>query len=214
MDKISIELNNIDFSYEQDAMIFKNFSLKIDNGIKIGLYGPSGSGKSTLLSLMSGLLIPLKGSILWKVNETVYKNKEINKIRAQYSSFMLQHHFLLNYLNLKENILLAFPFNPSNDHIERCDELISTLGLSKCKNRLPKNLSGGEKQRTALGRTLVNEKGLIFVDEPTARLDRKNARDISDLLISVLKDQTVVFASHDEYLLDKCDRLVNIGNLK
>jgi ABC-type lipoprotein export system ATPase subunit len=213
MESISIKINNLLFYYEEESILFNNLSYCIKNKSKIGICGPSGSGKSTLLALITGMLKPKSGDIIWEIDNKKYLNEQISFIRSKKSSFMLQHHFLLDYLTAEENILLAIDNKPSKNDRENCIKLIKQLGLEKCYKRFPKQLSGGEKQRVSLGRALINKKNFIFVDEPTARLDRKHAKEISDLLINVLEDQTVIIATHDEYILKKCDKTLKIDKI-
>ncbi len=199
--------------------VFENFSLSVAQGETLAVTGPSGSGKTTLLNLLGGLDCPDTGTIIVNGKDLAnLADTELAQFRNREVGFVFQDHLLLPQCSLIENILL--PVLPSTVNvapdkiIERAKQLLQRVGLADRATHLPGELSGGEKQRTALIRALINEPSILLADEPTGALDREN----SDILVELLKEVnqefnvTIIFATHAEHLAEKMNRLVRLNS--
>ena len=196
-----IELENITKTYfngesgvERDVL--KGISLSVNKGDALSIVGPSGSGKSTLLNIIGALDMPTSGTVKFKGNEIIdYTDNQLAEIRNKKIGFVFQSHHLLPQLNLLENVLL--PTIPVKEKVrkkfamERAMSLLEEVGLSDNIHQLPGQLSGGECQRTAVVRALINEPELILADEPTGSLDNKSAEIIGELLSKINKEKKV-----------------------
>ena len=167
-----------------------NFSL--EEGEIITVAGKSGSGKSTLLNVLSTLDNPDEGEV--KINgkniET-YSDNEISKFRNSYIGFVFQFHHLLPDFTVIENILMPAWIKRDKSKLNKAYELLETLQLMGIKDKYPMELSGGEKQRVAVLRALINRPKILFADEPTGNLDEKNALLLVDLLRKINRDYKV-----------------------
>jgi len=188
-------------------------SLDINPGELVLIMGPSGSGKTTLLSMLGGLLRPTQGNIKIDNHDlTTLSASQLNSIRALKIGFVFQAFNLLEALTVEENIL--FPATLKQGGIAaaraRADKLIQDLGLSHRRNALPNTLSGGEKQRTAIARALINEPRLILADEPSGNLDSQTGQDVMMILHDIARDEgyTVVMVTHDPRVEDIADRIL------
>jgi len=187
-----IKVKNISHFYGDEQVLF-DLSFEIKKGEFIFLSGSSGSGKSTLLSILSTLLKPSSGEFLLD-SLHVGDINNIDKFRQENVGFVFQFHYLINYLNVKENIALA----ALDSKKQNIDKILQDLGILDLASRYPNEISGGQRQRVAMARALVNEPKIIFADEPTGSLDSKNSKIVYDLLAkAVKKGTTVVVASHD-----------------
>lgn len=195
-----ITLKNVCKKYDRDFAL-KNVNLNIKKGSFVAITGESGSGKTTLLSILSTLLKPNSGEIVFE--DTEYKEiKNIDKFRQENIGFVFQFHYLINYLNVKENILLANE-KASDKSIE---ELLTILEIQKLKNYYPNEISGGQRQRVAIARALINRPKVIFADEPTGNLDSKNSLNVFNLFKSLANNGvTIVVATHDKELAKLAD---------
>lgn len=171
-----------------------------------GILGPSGSGKTSLLYLLSGIRQPSKGEIYF--NEKLYPRSQEGRslLRRQNMGFVFQQHFLINYLNVKQNIRIGAS-KEGKDADMRAQNIIQRLGLDGLENRKPYELSGGQRQRVAIGRALANDAKIIFVDEPTAALDHHTGRKVVDYLYEFATDTCVVTVTHDESILNNADKV-------
>ncbi|WP_417334178.1 ABC transporter ATP-binding protein [Halarcobacter sp.] len=195
-----ITLKNVCKKYDRDFAL-KNVNLNIKKGSFVAITGESGSGKTTLLSILSTLLKPNSGEIVFE--DTEYKEiKNIDKFRQENIGFVFQFHYLINYLNVKENILLAN--EKASD--KEIDELLTILEIQKLKNYYPNEISGGQRQRVAIARALINRPKVIFADEPTGNLDSKNSLNVFNLFKSLAKSGvTIIVATHDKELAKLAD---------
>jgi len=195
-----ITLKNVCKKYDRDFAL-KNVNLNIKKGSFVAITGESGSGKTTLLSILSTLLKPNSGEIVFE--DTEYKEiKNIDKFRQENIGFVFQFHYLINYLNVKENILLAN--EKASD--KSIDELLTILEIQKLKNYYPNEISGGQRQRVAIARALINRPKVIFADEPTGNLDSKNSLNVFNLFKSLAKSGvTIIVATHDKELAKLAD---------
>ena len=197
--------------------VFDDFSLSVNAGETLAVTGPSGSGKTTLLNLIGGLDSPDSGKIVVNGKDIAnLADTELARFRNQEVGFVFQDNLLLPQCTLMENILL--PLLPSTSNcspqktVERAEMLLERVGLADRATHLPGELSGGEKQRTALIRALINEPSIILADEPTGALDRKNAENLVELLKELNQEfsVTVILATHAEHLSAKMSRAISI----
>lgn len=189
--------------------VLKDVNLKIEEGEFVAVIGPSGSGKSTFLTLAGGLQQPTSGEIYINNNLiTEYSDKELNKMRLKDIGFILQASNLVPFLKVKDQFKL-FDKIMSKDRVDRRDEILEDLGIADLKNKLPEDLSGGQNQRVAIAKSLYNDPTLILADEPTASLDSDRAFEVTEILAqeAKAKNKAIVMVTHDERLLDKCDRV-------
>lgn len=190
-----INVKNLTHYYGKDKAL-DNINLQIQKGGFISLIGESGSGKSTLLSVLSTLLKPTNGEMVYEnIN---YKDiKNIDSFRRENIGFIFQFHYLINYLTVKENISLANE-KASKKQIE---ELLDLLKIKELINKYPNEISGGQRQRVAIARALINNPKIIFADEPTGNLDSVNSLNVFELLKTFSnKGTTIVVATHDKNL--------------
>ncbi len=188
----------------------KKANVNVAKGEFLGLVGPSGSGKSSLLYVMSGLKQASEGEVEFEGSsyQSMANGKLIDLRRKRYG-FIFQQHFLINYLSVFENIMVgALEQNASAR--KRANELIAELGLEKQKNRLPWQLSIGQRQRVAIARALINEPAIVFADEPTAALDQTTGHQVVDLLAHYRGHGSIVFVTHDPEMLTQADRVIRM----
>ena len=183
--------NNINKSFNlgvQKIDVLQDVSLTIQEGEFVAIMGKSGSGKSTLISILAGLDIPDTGSIVLNGNElTTLNEDQLASKRQSDISFVFQSFHLIPTLTVAENI--GFPLKISrNFNQKHVDELLQKVELTHRANSFPHQLSGGEKQRTAIARALISQPKILFADEPTGNLDEKNANSVMDLLINLQKE--------------------------
>jgi putative ABC transport system ATP-binding protein len=188
--------------------------LDVREGELVLIMGPSGSGKTTLLSMLGGLLRPTSGQIFISGMEITSMNESgLPDIRARKIGFIFQAFNLLSSLTVQENVLYPatlIPPSAAKPAKERASELLSRLGIHQRKHYLPRDLSGGEKQRVAIARSLINEPKLILADEPTGNLDSKTGFEVMMILHDIARDEgrTVVIVTHDPRLEDVADRIL------
>ena len=179
-----------------------DINLEIEESEKIAISGKSGAGKSTLLHIMAGLDKPTNGSVSYNGKDLsrISINK-LSKIRLLNFGFVYQFHYLLEDLTIEENISIPAMLNGTynNDMKNQIHEIMHNLNIIDRKDHLPWKLSGGEKQRAAIARALINKPKFLFLDEPTGNLDRDNARIIQELIIDISDNYGValITATHD-----------------
>lgn len=206
-----------------DLHVLKGVNLHIPQGEIVSIVGASGAGKTTLLQILGTLDLPdkRKESEL-KVNGTdIYSlsSRELSKFRNENIGFIFQFHQLLPEFTALENVCIpAFIKKTSRETAEkRGKELLEFLGLSKRANHKPSELSGGEQQRVAVARSLINNPGVIFADEPSGNLDSESAENLHKLFFELRKEfgQTFVIVTHNEELADMADRKLTMvdGNI-
>lgn len=209
-----IQLSNITKSFGT-LQVLKGIDLHIGKGEVVSIVGPSGAGKTTLLQIMGTLDTPDTGSVIIDgIDITRLKDKDIAKFRNQRLGFVFQFHQLLPEFTALENVMIpALIGGKSKKHIQaRAKELLDFLGLSSRYNHKPAELSGGEKQRVAVARALINNPAIILADEPSGSLDSKNKAELHQLFFD-LRDkygQTFVIVTHDETLSQLTDRTIHI----
>ena len=203
-------------SGSSQRQILNQLDLQIEKGERVAIIGPSGSGKTTLLNLIGTLDRPDSGKIIFDgVDITSLNDKELAKFRNTKIGFVFQLHHLLPQLSLTENILLPTLADSQlhgNETIARSQKLISRLGLSAVAKQRPGELSGGECQRTAVARALINRPGLLLADEPTGALDHRSALSLVDLLVELNAEEgvTLVVVTHSMEVARKMETIYSM----
>ena len=202
-------ITNLTHYYNKDLAL-ENINLEIKSGEFIAIIGESGSGKSTLLSILSTLLKPTSGDIVYeKIN---YKDiKNIDDFRKNNIGFIFQFHYLINYLSVKENINLA----NEKASKEEIFNLLKLLGIENLIDKYPNEISGGQRQRVAIARALINNPKVIFADEPTGNLDSKNSLNVFEIFKSLCeKGTTIIVATHDKELANLTNKIYEVKDGK
>lgn len=191
--------------------VLKGIDLQIAKGEIVSIVGSSGAGKSTLLHILGTLDAADQGEVLFNSQAvTKYKSAELARFRNRHIGFIFQFHNLLPEFTAVENVCLPgfLAGRPENEVIPRAKELLSMLNLSHRFEHKPSEMSGGEQQRTAVARALINSPEIIFADEPSGNLDSENARELHEIFFRLRHDlhQTFVVVTHNEQLADMADR--------
>ena len=209
-----IEINNITKSFGS-LQVLKGISLHIDKGEVVSIVGPSGAGKTTLLQIIGTLDAPDTGTVrVDGIDTTTLSQNKLSDFRNQHLGFVFQFHQLLPEFTAIENIMIpAYIAGRSNKEAKaRAEELLQFMGLTNRAQHKPAELSGGEKQRVAVARALVNNPAVILADEPSGSLDTKNKQELHQLFFD-LRDkfgQTFVIVTHDEELATLTDRTIHM----
>ena len=210
-----LEAQNIVKSYSH-LMVLKSISLKVERGSIVSIVGASGAGKSTLLHILGTLDHPDDGNVFINgLNLTQLKGNELAAFRNKNIGFVFQFHNLLPEFTALENVCIpAYFANNKSDKevVSRGMELLDLLGISARKDHKPSEMSGGEQQRTAVARALVNNPAIVFADEPSGNLDSHNAEELHKLFFKLREEleQTFVIVTHNEELADMADTKLEI----
>ncbi len=191
-------LNNLTFTFEAQKLYL--------------IFGPSGSGKSTLLNLVTGLDLPDKGEVSFKSeNINQLSEDKLAVIRANNFGIVFQFFNFLNSLSIKKNILLpSYLVGPANT--DNALKLMKTLGIDQLADSFPHQVSGGELQRAAIARALINNPDIIIADEPTGNLDTENSYQVMTILkkLAVEEKKTVIVVTHNQELISFADQIVHL----
>jgi len=217
-----IELKNISKHYitNKKTKILKKINFKFKKGLIYSLVGPSGSGKSTLLNLLSLIDKPSSGEIIINNNSTKYNDISQNdQLRADKIGIIYQQNNLLPDFNALENVYLARLAidNNKNSAILEATKIIKSLGLLNRLNHFPSELSGGELQRIAFSRALINKPEIILADEPTGSLDQSTAKEVFKILYKLKsKNRLIIYATHNRLFANMADCKLEMidGNIK
>ncbi|WP_223789760.1 ABC transporter ATP-binding protein [Marinicella meishanensis] len=210
-----LSAQNVEKSFQLDDLhidVLNDISLQVKQGEFVAIMGKSGSGKSTLLSLLAGLDQPTKGLITLNGDDLTQMSEEELALKRQADiGFVFQSFHLIPTLTVQENIEFPLTIARRSDS-ERVKELIDAVELTHRTGSFPHQLSGGEKQRTAIARALVANPKILFADEPTGNLDEKNADQVMQLLLSLQKafNTALVIVTHDPGLAKLADRTITI----
>ena len=200
-----IELKNVNKIYKtkaEEIHILKNVNLSFSKGNFVSIQGKSGSGKTTLLNILGLLDVPTNGDMLIDDKLINYKDEKIkNKIRNEKMGFVFQFHYLLNEFIALENVMMPALINKKfnkKEVREKAMELLELVGLSERVKHKPLELSGGEKQRVAIARSMINDPEIILADEPTGNLDTETSLVINNLFkkINEEKKQSIIIVTH------------------
>ncbi len=200
-----IELKNVNKIYKtkaEEIHILKNVNLSFSKGNFVSIQGKSGSGKTTLLNILGLLDVPTNGDMLIDDKLINYKDEKIkNKIRNEKMGFVFQFHYLLNEFTALENVMMPALINKKfnkKEVREKAMELLELVGLSERVKHKPLELSGGEKQRVAIARSMINDPEIILADEPTGNLDTETSLVINNLFKKINEDkkQSIIIVTH------------------
>ena len=219
--EILLSAKNISKTF-QGKKVLDNININVKEAEIVAISGASGAGKTTLLNILSTLDRPdvNNSSSLFIDNHEVFnlKENELANLRNQKIGFVFQFHELIPELNVLENVCLPGWIKKDVDVKKKAKKLLKYFGLQEFANKKPLTLSGGEKQRVAIARSLINNPKIIFADEPTGNLDSKNSKILFDLFFKLRDDYncSVIIVTHDEKSADICDRklLIVDGKIK
>ncbi len=216
-----ITLKDVSKSYhlgETTVHALNNVSLEIKKGDSISILGPSGSGKSTLMHIASGLDLPDEGKVIWdKRDISNYPTQKLARFRNNKVGFIFQQFFLLPKMTVLENVLLPTQYANSKENIQQqAKEILNLVGLENRMHHTPNQLSGGEQQRVAIARSLINNPEVIFADEPTGNLDSKTGRKIMAILKKLNNENkiTLIAVTHDPLVTEYTQREVRLADGK
>lgn len=202
-------------SSDYQVQILKGINLDIKKGEFISLMGPSGAGKSTFLQLLGGLDRPTEGEIQIEGRKiSTFTDHELTLFRRRHLGFIFQFFNLMPTLSVLENV--ALPLLLDGKKLKKVrgevEDIITRLGLSHRLGHRPHQLSGGEMQRVAVARALVNKPSLILADEPTGNLDSNNGKEVLELLRNLVKEYqiTLIMVTHDLHAAEYADRKINM----
>jgi lipoprotein-releasing system ATP-binding protein len=217
-----LQLKNIGKGYGEVGThsyrpVLQNLNLEIEKGSRLAIIGPSGSGKTTLLNLIGALDLPDSGEVIFNgKNITSYSKNELADFRNRHLGFVFQMHHLMPQLTLWENVLLpVLPQGKVTKEISSWAEyLIKKVGIWEQRNQKPSEMSGGECQRTAVVRALINKPELILADEPTGALDEANAAALTELMIKLSDEEkvTLVTVTHSTEMAASMDKKLTLKN--
>jgi putative ABC transport system ATP-binding protein len=205
----------------EEVAAIDGISLDIKKGEFVSFVGPSGSGKTTLVNILGCLDNPSSGTLRLAGQEIFAAGKvlpetELTRIRRRLFGYVFQRFYLVPTLTVLENVLLPFAFYRKEGLASDADKLLADLGLEKRRGHLPGQLSGGEMQRVAVARALVNEPEILLADEPTGNLDSKRTADIQEVLLEMNRKRnvTVVLVTHNPALAKVAQRVVELRDGK
>ena len=215
-----LEAQNISKIYHKagEAIpVLNNLHIAVERGEILVLMGPSGSGKSTLLNILGTLDSDFSGSLI--IDELYISNTvDVTSIRRQKLGFIFQFHHLLPEFTILENLLIPqmITENYSNVPQNAAKEMLKLIGLKERMNHYPNEISGGERQRVAVVRAMINTPSIILADEPTGNLDRDNSQKMLKLMtkLKVKYKQSFIIATHDQSILDIADRVLYLKDGK
>ena len=205
-----LKASNIEHNF--DYPLFKNINLDIKEKESIAIIGSSGSGKSTLLNILSSLLKPTSGTVVFK-NKDIYslKQDKLLKIRREDFGIVFQAHYLFRGFSAIENLQIATLL--SKEKID--NRLLEQLDIAHVLNQGVGELSGGQQQRLSIARILMKKPNIIFADEPTGNLDKKTANIVMNTLFEYIKNNNaaLILVTHEDDLAFKCDRVFKLEDL-
>ncbi len=204
-----------DYKGESATKALVGVSLHVEEGEFVAIMGPSGSGKSTLVNILSGITSPTSGKVYIANQQLVLLSKdELALFRRRNIGFIFQEFNLLDHLTLEENVILPMVLDKKKPEeiMKRVETLMNFLGIADSKGKYPASVSGGQQQRAAVARALINEPSIIFADEPTGNLDSKSASAVMRCLGRLNEEQsaTITMVTHDVFAASFCKRVIFI----
>lgn len=201
--------------------VLKDLSLQVEEGESMAILGPSGSGKTTFLNMVGGLDHPDQGMVKFRgVDITGYSDQEMDLYRNREIGFVFQFHHLLPQCTLLENVLVPTLVHTDRAEraakLDRAESLMNRVGIWEYRDKLPGKLSGGECQRAAVVRAMINAPSLLLADEPTGALDRENVELMANLLLELNQEDglTLVVVTHSADLASRMGRTLELRNGK
>ncbi|MCP4313181.1 MAG: ABC transporter ATP-binding protein [Bacteroidetes bacterium] len=196
-------------------LVLEKLSLDVEEGEQVAILGPSGSGKTTLLNLIGGLDHPDEGAVHFKGQAiTGFSREEMDRYRNRNIGFVFQFHHLLPQCTLLENVLVPTLVSKEgrNEKAERAEALMKRVGIWDYRDKLPGKLSGGECQRAAVVRAMINSPSLLLADEPTGALDRESVDTLADLLLELNREDglTLLLVTHSTQLAGRMGRTLEL----
>lgn len=193
--------------------VLRGINFHIEEGERIAIMGNSGCGKTTLLKMLGLIEDPTFGEVYYKGEKSKnLSSDEISEIRLNDIGFVFQDFRLLDSLTIQENIMLPMIINKEEEDImfDKCNYYAEKVGIKHLLSKKPSNISGGEKQRTAICRALINNPSIIYADEPTGNLDSKTGKTIIDILVNtnVELKKTLIMVTHDPLIASHCSRVI------
>ena len=216
MPEIVLECENLSKIYksaEKQLTVLANVSFKAEQGTSLAIIGPSGSGKTTLLGLCAGLDVPSSGTIsLMNFKLNAMSEDDRAYIRNQFVGFVFQNFQLLSTLTALENVMVPLELRGEKNISMKAKDLLARVGLGDRLHHYPTQLSGGEQQRVALARAFITSPRILFADEPTGNLDEENAKQITDLLFGMNREEktTLILVTHNLDLAQKTERIIQM----
>jgi len=222
MNKSLLQIKELNKTYQSGPLsveVIKGIDLEIEKGEIVIIMGPSGVGKSTLLHLIGGLDKPTSGSIhIDGTNIFELENSNLAHFRNTSIGFVFQFHHLLPEFTAMENLMIPGMINNDQPEVLRSKaiDLLEKVDLSDRKDHKPSQLSGGEQQRVAVARALVNQPQLVLADEPTGNLDKRNSESLYNLILELNKslNQTFVIVTHNEMMTRNANKVVELEDGK
>ena len=211
-----IEAHGVSKTYtigERTLTVLRDVSLAIHTGDFVAIIGSSGSGKSTLLSLLSGLDTPTAGRLCVAGQDiTNLSEDDLAPLRNETIGFVFQSFHLVPSLTAIENVMFPAELAGKSDALKSAEKLLDRVGIADRADNFPHQLSGGEKQRVAICRALINNPAILFADEPTGNLDSTNGTAILNLLLDLQREHqtTLVMVTHDPAIASRADRIIEL----
>ena len=220
MDKNIIELKNINKIYgkSMETQVLFDINVSFKEKSFNSIIGESGCGKSTMLNIMGTLDKPTSGEVYIDGQRTdLMSSDELAETRNQKIGFIFQFHYLLPDFTALENVLIPYMIknvNPPKEIKERALELLELVGLYKVRNNLANNMSGGQQQRAAIARALMNNPKIILADEPTGNLDSQSTENIYEIMRNMNEKfkTTFIIITHDKRIAERTDRIIEISD--
>lgn len=203
--------------------VLRNVEFVVNDGEMVAIMGPSGSGKSTLLYSVSGMDNPTSGTVIFDGTDiTKLKDKDLAELRLNEMGFIFQQMYMMKNLTIRDNIVLPAIQSKKiketrKEKMKRGEELMHKLGIIEVADNDINEVSGGQLQRAAICRSMINKPKLLFADEPTGALNRTAANEVMDELVKLNKEgTTIMMVTHDSKVAAKCSRILYIvdGNIK
>ena len=216
MKPVILEGSGITKKFEEaDTPVLNNVNIELYDGDFTVIMGASGAGKSTLLYSLSGMNAIDEGKILYNDDDiTTFREKQKAKLRSDAFGFVFQQTNLVSNLTLLENVAVAGYLNKkrtTNETDEKVKQLLKQMDVAHAMDRLPSKVSGGEAQRAAIARAIINDPKMLFADEPTGALDQKSGKQVMELFEELNKEGvTIVMITHDAHVASKAKRVIHI----
>lgn len=213
-----LDVRGISKTYGNDKVkvrALRSCDLTVEKGEFVAVIGKSGSGKSTLLRMLGTLEPPDEGKIFLEGKDlSGLSDKRLSRIRRRRIGFVYQDYSLFPEFMAYENIAMPFHLDGKKENKSYIKEVMDTLGITKCREKFPSEMSGGEQQRVAIARGMCISPAIILADEPTGNLDAENAEEVAMLMskASRMYQQTIIMVTHDGQMADYADRILHIRN--